>query len=185
MEPEQIMVITPEFSRSIDVSRLPPEGRKQTLSATAEECEALRARFGVDAFKSLEVEVSLQPWKRGGCRVRGHARAEMTRTCVVTIEPFDQVLEVKLDRLFAETREVRLDGNEVIVSIDDEDFGQVVDGEIEVGEFAVEELLLELDPHPRKPGAEFKPPAGKDGGTAGPADSGNPFAVLKSLKDQD
>ena len=179
------MIVAPEFSRTVDVSRLPPDGRKQTLSATPEECEALQDRFGVEAFKSLDVEVMLQPWKRGGCRVRGIARAQMTRTCVASLEPFDQVLEVKLDRLFSERREMRVDGQEVIVSLEDEDFGEIADGEIEIGEFAVEELLLELDPHPRKPGAEFKPPAPKDADSAAAEDAGNPFAVLKALKDQD
>lgn len=179
------MTVTPEFSRTVDVSRLPPEGRKETMSATPEECQALQSRFGVEALKSLEVEVLLQPWKRGGCRVRGTARTVMTRTCVVTLEPFEQVLEVRLDQLFTERKQVRVDGKEVVVSIEDEDFGFIIDGEIEVGEFAVEELLLELDPHPRKPGAEFKPQAANDADEPDAARPSSPFAVLKALKDQD
>ena len=179
------MNIEPEFSRTIDVSRLPPEGRSESFSATAEECAALKDRFGVDAFLSLDVEVSVQPWKRGGCRVRGKARAAMTRTCVISLDQFDTTLEVRLDQLFSERAAVRLDGKEIVVSVDDDDFGQIVDGEIEVGELAVEELLLELDPHPRKPGAEFKPEAANDAGDQGEPARNNPFAVLKALKDDD
>jgi len=155
------------------------------MSATPEECEALQPRFGVEDLKSLDVNVLVEPWKRGGCRVRGTARTVMTRTCVVTLEPFEQVLEVRLDRLFTERREVRVDGKEVVISVEDEDFGQILDGEIEVGEFAVEELLLELDPHPRKPGAEFKPQAANDADDPDEARASSPFAVLKGLKDQD
>jgi uncharacterized metal-binding protein YceD (DUF177 family) len=179
------MTTAPEFSRIVDVSRLPPEGRKEVMAATPEECVALQSRFGVEALKSLEVDVLLQPWKRGGCRVRGVARTVMTRTCVVTLEPFEQTLEVRLDRLFTERKEVRVDGKEVVVSVEDEDFGLIIDGEIEVGEFAVEELLLELDPHPRKPGAEFKPQAANDADEQDAVRASSPFAVLKALKDQD
>ncbi len=179
------MNIEPEFSRTIDVSRLPPEGRNERFAAMEEECAALKDRFGVNAFLSLEVELSVQPWKKGACRVRGKARAAMTRTCVVTLDQFDTTLEVRLDRLFAERASVRMDGKEIVVSVDDDDIGQIVDGEIEVGELAVEELLLELDPHPRKPGAEFKPEAANDAGDAGEPARNNPFAALKALKDDD
>ena len=179
------MSIEPEFSRTVDISRLPPEGRNESFSATADECAALKERFGVDAFLSLQVDVSVQPWKRGACRVRGTAKAAMTRTCVVSLDQFDTALEVRLDRLFSERALVRVDGKEVVVSVDDDDFGQIVDGEIEVGEMAVEELLLELDPHPRKPGAEFKPQAANDTAEAAKPVRNNPFAVLQQLKDDD
>ena len=178
-------MMTPEFSRTIDVSRLPPEGRNESFSASPEECAALQERFGVDAFLSLQVDVSVQPWKRGGCRVRGTAKAVLTRTCVVTLDQFDSTLEVRLDRLFSDRPAVRVDGQEIVVSVDDDDIGQIVDGEVEVGELAVEELLLELDPHPRKPGAEFKPQAANDSGGQDEPVRNNPFAVLKQLKDDD
>ena len=51
------------------------------------------------------------------------------------------------------------------------------DGEIDLGQYVVEHLALELDPFPRKPGAEFvQPPE--------PAEI-SPFAVLKALKPKD
>lgn len=179
------MDIQPEFSRKIDVSRLPSEGRQETLTATPEECKALQKRFSVDAFHALEAQLQLQPWKRGGCRVRGSATARMTRTCVVTLEPFETMLTVKLDRLFAATPELRIDGKEIVIDVEDDDVGQIVDGEIEAGEFVVEELLLELDPHPRKPGAEFEPPSEGDAGETAKPERDNPFAVLKTLKRDD
>lgn len=175
----------PEFSRTIDVSRLPAEGMQERFSADPAELEALAERLGVEQLLSLDVDVDVQPWKKGSCRLRGRAQATMTRTCVVTLDLFDTSLEVRLDRLFASAPALRVEGKEITVSVDDEDIGQIVNGEIEVGEFAVEELLLELDPHPRKPGAAFTPAAANDGADKDEVRTESPFAVLKSLKNED
>lgn len=179
------MSMKPEFSRKVDVSHLAPEGRSEHLTATAEECEALAARFDVDAIHALTVDLSIQPWKKGACRVRGTAVVRMTRTCVISLDQFENTLEVKLDRLYASSPSYRADGKEIVVSLDDEDFGEIVDGEIEIGEMAVEELLLELDPHPRKPGASFTPEPANDSADVTEAGRSSPFAVLKSLRDSD
>jgi uncharacterized metal-binding protein YceD (DUF177 family) len=174
-----------EFSRTIDVSRLPADGLQEHFSANAAELEALAGRFGVEQLHSLELDVDAQPWKKGSCRVRGRARASMTRTCVVTLDLFETSFEVRLDRLFASAPAIRVEGKEITVSVDDEDIGQIINGEIEVGEFAVEELLLELDPHPRKPGAAFTPEAANDVLDTEEDQRESPFAVLKSLKKED
>ena len=51
-------------------------------------------------------------------------------------------------------------------------FGDAVD----VAAYVVEHLALEVDPFPRKPGAEF--------GYAAPEEGASPFDALKSLKDR-
>ena len=179
------MTVQLEFSRIVDVSRLPPEGVTKLFEATETECAALASRFDVPQIRSLVVDVSVQPWKKNGCRVRGTAAAVMTRVCVVSLEEFDSTLKVKLDRLFTDSAVVRFEGREIEVSLEEDDMGEVVDGDVEVGEFAVQELLLELDPHPRKRGVEFAA-AALDSGTAGGKDEReNPFAVLKALKKGD
>jgi uncharacterized metal-binding protein YceD (DUF177 family) len=53
----------------------------------------------------------------------------------------------------------------------------IEDGIIDLGGYVVEHLALELDPFPRKPGAEFTPPE------TDPEPS--PFAVLARLKPDD
>lgn len=176
---------TPEFSRKVDVSRLSPEGIVERIEASPEECEALAARFDAAQVHSLTAELTLRPWKRGSCRVRGIANIKLTRTCVVSLEPFESTLQASLDRLFAQARQVQVDGKEIVIEPEEDDFGEIENGYVEVGEFAVEELLLELDPHPRKPGAEFEPPAAEEGPSGKDISSESPFAVLKSLKNSD
>ena len=53
----------------------------------------------------------------------------------------------------------------------------IEDGKIDLGQYAVEQLVLSLDPFPRKPGAQFVQPEE-------PAEI-SPFAALKALKPQD
>ena len=50
----------------------------------------------------------------------------------------------------------------------------IVDGKIDLGALAAEFLALGLDPYPRKPGAEFAPPAADE-----PPDS--PFDALAKI----
>ena len=49
------------------------------------------------------------------------------------------------------------------------------DGKVDLGALANEFLLLGIDPYPRKPGAEFAPPAAAEAGE-------HPFAGLEALK---
>ena len=66
---------------------------------------------------------------------------------------------------------------EVEVSIDDDAPDPIEDGRIDLGQYAIEQLALTLDPFPRKPGAEFvQPPE--------PVEI-SPFAVLKAFKAPD
>ncbi len=175
------MTDTPEFSRPFSVRDIAPEGRSETLSATFDECDAVAGRFGVEAIKSLSATLNIQPWKRGGFRVRGDASAKITQICVVTLEPFEQVIQASLDQVFVEkSSSLVADQADVVVSIDDEDIGYIEDDNIELGEFAVEALCLELDPYPRKQGAEFS--SSTDGDAADNVKKENPFAVLKQLK---
>ena len=174
-----------EFSHPFDVSNVPPEGTSETISATLEQCNAIAERFGVEAVHSVSATIDIQPWKRGGFRARGEATANITQTCVVTLDPFDSVVRAQLDQIFiAKTSRLAADDIEVVVSHDEDDIGYIDDGEIELGEFAVEALCLELDPYPRKEGAEL-PVSSTEALADEPKAS--PFAVLKqlNLKDTD
>lgn len=173
-----------EFPRPFDISRIAPEGASKTISATVEECQAIAARFAVAAVHSVSSTVHIQPWKRGGFRARGEATANITQTCVVTLDPFDSVVRAQLDQIFiAKTGRLSADDIEVEVSHDEDDIGYINDDEIELGEFAVEALCLELDPYPRKDGAEL--PVSSSGDTGSDEPKVSPFAVLKQLKLKD
>jgi uncharacterized metal-binding protein YceD (DUF177 family) len=149
-------------------------GVKRTLAPDA----STRARIGkaldlasLDAFTA---EMELVP-SAGGWRLSGRIRASLAQTCGITLEP----LPVEIDTPFALTlaESVEEDSEEIIITLDDESPDLIENGQIDLGQYAVEQLALRLDPFPRKPGAEFvQPPE--------PAEI-SPFAVLKQLRASD
>lgn len=175
-----------EFSRLFDVRRMAPEGATEAISATTDECRAIALRFGVEAVHSVSATIKIQPWKQGRFRARGDATASITQICVVTLEPFESVVSAQLDQIFIETdNKLAADTGEIVVSYDEDDIGYVEDHHIELGEFVVEALGLELDPYPRKQGAELPVTSSEQPVTG--EQKANPFAVLKqlNLKDSD
>lgn len=175
------MTVNLEFSRPFNVREMAPEGVTETINASLDECDAIAARFGVGCVRSLSATMNIQSWKRGGFRVRGDASARITQICVVTLEPFEQVVHANLDQVFVEkSSKLAVDEADIVVSIDEDDIGYIDEGSIELGELAVEALCLEIDPYPRKQGAVFSLSA--TGETVDEANRKNPFAVLKQLK---
>ena len=69
------------------------------------------------------------------------------------------------------------DTAEIEITLDEDGADLIEDGKIDLGQYAVEQLVLSLDPFPRKPGAEFVQP--QEPGEI------SPFAALKALKAQD
>ena len=125
----------------------------------------------LDAF-TAEMELVPSP---GGWRLSGRIRASLAQTCGITLEP----LPIEIDAPFALTlaESVEEDSEEIIITLDDESPDLIENGQIDLGQYAVEQLALRLDPFPRKPGAEFvQPPE--------PAEI-SPFAVLKQLRASD
>lgn len=148
-----------------------PGGVKRTLEPDA----ATRARIvkaldlaSLDAF-TAEMDLAPSP---AGWRLSGRVRASLAQTCGITLEP----LPLEIDASFALTlaEAVEEDSEEIIITLDDESPDLIENGQIDLGQYAVEQLALRLDPFPRKPGAEFvQPPE--------PAEI-SPFAVLKQLR---
>ena len=139
---------------------------------------AARARIAkaldLASLDSLVAEMSLAP-SPAGWRLTGRVRASLAQTCGITLEP----LPVEIDAPFALTlaEAVDEDSDEIVITLDDESPDPIEGGQVDLGQYAVEQLALQLDPFPRKPGAEFvQPPE--------PTEI-SPFAVLKSLRPSD
>ncbi|MBB5745510.1 YceD family protein [Brevundimonas variabilis] len=126
----------------------------------------------LDAFTAT---LTIKP-ARVGWTLSGRVVAEAVQTCGLTLEP----LPVSIDQVFSldlvEAAEP-VAGEEVEITLDDDSPDIIEDGRIDLGQYAVEQLALTLDPFPRKPGAEFVQPAE-------PADI-SPFAVLKAFRETD
>ncbi len=149
------------------------------LNRTLEPDAATRGRIArsldLASLDTFTATVGIIP-ARVGWTLSGRVVAEAVQTCGLTLEP----LPVSIDETFSvdliEAAEP-VAGEAVEVSLDDDAPDVIEDGRIDLGQYAVEQLALTLDPFPRKPGAEFVQPEE-------PADI-SPFAVLKAFRDPD
>jgi uncharacterized metal-binding protein YceD (DUF177 family) len=166
------------FRRMVPLARVGEAGLSQSIEAKAAEREKIARYLGLQALAKLTAEVTLNPWRDEGLRVEGTLRADVTQTCVVTLDPVDAHVEASFVRRFLPPEMLERDESEhreVFVDPEGEDPAEPLGRDIDLGEILVEELSLNLDPYPRKPGVEFHPDK------AG-APRENPFAKLAKLK---
>ena len=171
--------MTPEtvgpLSRPVDVMNIPPRGQEVHVEATAEECAALAADFGLPGIRRLSGDYRLTNSAKG-VHVTGLVKASITQICVVTLEPFDSDVEEEVEVDFAEPAGVPAEPPTDINEYEPPD--EIVNGQVDLGALTSEFLVLGLDPYPRKPGVDFEyrdPADGKD----------SPFAALGKLKPKD
>ena len=150
------------------------KGTARTLSADEAQRREIARALDLASLDLLEAEVEVLPWGKD-YEIKGSFRAKAVQTCGVTLEP----LPVDLDRRFSvkasEEPAVDESGPDVEVGLDSPDPPDLIEnGQIDLAAYVVEQLALELDPFPRKPGVEFEPPK------TDPEPS--PFAVLASLR---
>ncbi len=174
--------IEAEFSRPVNVERLPGGETVMEIAAEPHEREALARRFDIPAVEALRARVRLRPL--GGSRMvrlRARFEAEVVQSCVVTLEPVRLQVAEEFELMYG-PEEPAGAGHEISFSAEDEDPPEPIrDGVIDLGEAVAEHLALALDPFPRAPGATLDLPAEDGAGEAAPARPG-PFAALAGLR---
>jgi uncharacterized metal-binding protein YceD (DUF177 family) len=160
------MTVEIPFSRPVRVEAVPKDGLVQTIEANAQERAALAALNRLPAVAALSATFTLRRSGRGGVHVTGAVHAEVTQTCVLSLEPFPAALDETVDARFAPPADESAprrrppSGQAEAVAMDAADEPDpIVDGRIDLGALAAEFMALGLDPYPRKPGAVFAPPA--------------------------
>ena len=170
------MIEQETFSRPVKVDNLPRDGLDHAIEATPAERAAIARQNGLVDVAKLTATFNLQ--RRGReVSVQGSVHAEVTQTCVVSLEPFAVTLDEPVDVRFAAPKPEKPGGKretETVVMDGADAPDPIVDGKIDLGALAVEFMALGLDPYPRKPGAEFTPPAAVE-----PPDS--PFESLARI----
>jgi uncharacterized metal-binding protein YceD (DUF177 family) len=150
-------VIAPEVHRPVATDRVLATGLVIEVKAEPEECRQVAARLGIPAVRRLvcHFRLSRPEQLRGGVIVaEGQLQATLVRDCVITLEPFTVVVQERFRVRFVPA------GTET--DDDDPESDDEIGYEgtmIDLGEAAVEQLALTLDPYPRKPGAELPPEA--------------------------
>lgn len=157
-----------ELGRSALALRLEPDAGQRARIAHD---------LGLESLPALVAEVTIRAWL-DGAEITGRFKATVEQLCSVTLDAFQQPLAGDIEVRVVPAGSANAPGesaHEVELELDAPDPPDVLESDaIDVAAYVVEHLALEIDPFPRKPGAEFdyQPPAQEE----------SPFAVLKNLK---
>ena len=169
-----------EFSRPLDITRVPPQGSIETISADPQECDDLARRFGLPAVHSLSAELHVSRWRGEGLKIRGRFSVDLDQTCVVSLETFRSMLTHEFESYFLPAGTA----GAARAQIEEGDAEPFENGIIDMGEAVAEGVALALDPYPKKSGVEFSDLIDEEGASAqGNATESNPFAGLRRLRE--
>jgi hypothetical protein len=150
-----------EFSRLVSPDAIGEQGRTMSIEADREECARLAERLGLNRLENLSAEIELTSQKKGRIiHLEGRFQADIQQTCVVTLESIETRIEASFERLYDTTMKTPGDGKAIMDGKsfdtgDDEPPEPLMQGQIELGEAITEQLALEINPFPRKPGISF------------------------------
>jgi len=150
------------------------------LAADAETRAKIASRLGLKSLPSLTAHLVIGPWL-DGAEIHGRFDAVVEQVCGVSLDPFEQNLGGLVDVRVVPAGSPNAPQEslgEVVLEADLPDPPDVLEGDsIDLAEYLVEHLALEIDPFPRKPDAVFDyVPDSKEE---------SPFAILKALKAND
>jgi hypothetical protein len=152
---------------------------RRQLQADEAARAAITQALDLESLDELRADLDLSAWF-DGVRIDGRWRASITQICGVSLEPFATGLEGEfvVHAVPAGSPHAPSLEREVVIDPLADDPPDVLDGDlVGLGGYVVEHLALEIDPFPRRPGAEFAPPES-------PAER-SPFSVLEGLKRTD
>ncbi len=187
--------VTPEWSHKVEIGTIGAAPYHLEIRASAEQCRDVARRLKVAGLDDLQAELTLQ--RQPGSHiihVAGLVGALVTQNCVITAEPLNNRVEEDIEAWYSDEENIvslaraRRDQTalmaegEIPVADEKDDPEPVADGEIDVGELAVQYLSLAIDPYPQKEGAAHPQTDEKEEEAAREHGWHNPFAALKDWK---
>lgn len=164
------------WSVALPLHELSRGSQKLSLEPDAAARERIAKILGLEALNAFAADVEVKPWLDGAA-IRADFRAVVTQLCGVSLEPFETEISAafEIKCLPAGSPNAPSEEAEAVIDPEADDPPDVLEGEvIDLGAYLVEHLSLEIDPFPRKPGAEF--------GTFETGAKISPFAALAVLK---
>lgn len=180
--------LPPEFSVIVELDSVGDDPRAFEISASEDERARLAERFDILAIDALGADLVMD-WLKPGkvLSVKGRFSAQVTQSCVITLDPVPANLDEEIDIVFSRNPKETAD-------IIDPNEAELLDGEeVDIGEIVAEELSLSLNPYPRRPdidpaslnlgpGAQLLSEEAAEEESQESAKKDNPFEVLAALK---
>jgi uncharacterized metal-binding protein YceD (DUF177 family) len=145
--------VSAEFPRPLHLDEIGIGGADLEIDANADERDLLALRLDLVSLDRLTATVHVDLMENDTViHVTGILRADVTQSCVVTLEPMTTHIEGALECLFTTDGDTGTGGEiEITLSPDIEDPPEPIPGEtIDLGEVVAAQLALEIDPF-RKP----------------------------------
>lgn len=167
------------FSYPIVVDELSQFEKKYHLKAAPEELEYLAEVLKVPSVKSFKAEIMLKlRFKEHRLDVWGTAEAELELQSVVSLENFIKIYKPEFSLVY-DTKMTYKELRELDEDIEEEIPDIIIDGQIDLGQIAIEQVALVMEDYPRKEGEVFEFSAEFDEETS---NIQNPFNILEKLK---
>ncbi len=179
----------PEFSRPVAVRRIGASGLDLTVEATPAECAQIARRLGLPEISMFRCKYTLTLGRRDLVSAHGALAVRFKQTCVRTLEPFEDMLAGSFAVQFVPEEHFEESAAPDLEALDEIPY----EGEsIDLGEAAVEQFALDLEPYPHAPDASLpeglvisEEEAEKLGAQEAAAQKVNPFADLARLRRKD
>ncbi|MEM9234280.1 MAG: DUF177 domain-containing protein [Pseudomonadota bacterium] len=162
------------FSGPLRLDRIGDVPETRALVASEEDRRELAAFLDIPGIVALSGEATALR-SRKIITVRGHLTARLTRSCVASLEELTEEIDEDFTVTFTDGPVDIPHGEEVEADLD---APEPVEGDkLYLGDVLLEQLVLAMDPHPRKEGVEpiADPKAGE---------RISPFDVLRKLQSE-
>ncbi len=168
-----------EFTRWLEVDKIPPRGQQLTIVARPEECVALAHRLGLLELSSLAATLDVHRAADGvSYIVSGKLSAKVVQQCVVSLTPLAAEIDEPVSGQFMPPNMLAESGGSTEITDGLDEPGEpIINGAIDLGELVTQHLALGLDPYPRQQGIEIALPKA----AAAAPDRQKPFAGLAGL----
>jgi uncharacterized metal-binding protein YceD (DUF177 family) len=145
--------------------------------ASGQELSEIKTRLGVRKIVSLVLSAQLQRTVTGDIyQVSGNIKLIAERSCIATLENFIETTEGVFDEYFTTSPEQATDQSEhLLIDPDEYEVTLLEQDNFDIGELALQHLVLALNPYPRAPDAPIA------AGDEAIAKTQRPFAGLDAL----
>ncbi|HWU54924.1 MAG TPA: DUF177 domain-containing protein [Rhizomicrobium sp.] len=170
------------LSHSYNLARLGNAGDTVRFAADAAQRAAIAKWAGILSLESFETQVEITKLAPNRFGLAFHLTADVTQSCVVTLEPVASHMDKRFSRELAfvgasRHRDTTDSSPDLVLDTDQEEGPEEIDSlHLDLATPVLEEFVLSLDPYPRRPGVEFA----AESPDSEPPES--PFAVLKGLR---